>query len=162
MSLPRRHRTRPAVVSRRRIAVVAKPKVANRRTSRVKPKNINVLATAAVTMKMMMMITKTIVIHSIRADRVAPNEVAIRVEEDPIHANHATMIEIESIRTNREIVPGLAIGTNLPKGEPGVDLGPRRGEDIRLLSRFGTKHDRFKSNAVLKDGSSEAFSVDTT
>lgn len=78
--------------------------------------------------------TKTIVIHSIRADRVAPNEVAIRVDEDPIHANHATMIEIESIRTNREIVPGLAIGTKRPKGELGVDLGPRRGEDIEQVS----------------------------
>lgn len=135
---------RPAVGPRLRIAAaVVRPKLANRVTTnrRVKPKNINVLATAVVTTTMMMMMTTmtmTIVIRNIRADRVVPNEVAIRVGEGLIRGIPETMIEIESIRTDPEIGPGqdLAIGTSLPGGDPGVGLDPRRGEDIREVSWF--------------------------
>lgn len=87
----------------------------------------------------MMMMAKMIAIHNIRVDRVALNEVAIPVDEDPIHVTPETMNEIENIRTNHEIAPGqdLVIDTNLPKGDRGVDLVPRRGEDIRQISRSG-------------------------
>lgn len=134
--LPRRLQTRPAVVPRLHIVVAVKRTVVNRPTSRrVKQKNINVLAIVAVTM----MMTKMIATHNIRVDRVALNEVAIPVDEDPIHVTPETMNEIENIRTNREIAPGQdrVIGTNRPKGDREVDLAPRQGEDIRPVSRSG-------------------------
>lgn len=117
----------------RRIVAVVRQKPANRPISRVKPKNINVLGTAAVTM---MMMTKTIVIRNIHADREVPNEVAIHVDGGPIRGTPETMIVIESIRTDLETGPGqdLVIGTNLLGDGLGVDLDPRRGEDTRDVS----------------------------
>lgn len=120
----------PAVGHRLR---VVKPKVVNRHKSPIKVKNINVLGiVTAMTKRMIITITMTIVIRSTLVDRAVPNEAAIRDGEDLIREIPETTIEIASIRTNHVTVldQGLAIGTNLHEGNLEVALGLRLDDAI--------------------------------